>query len=108
MPFYGTAARKTHGRADCTCCGRSVDVGMEQLSAPFSLLLSLHLPLLATPLSAPSLYVLISSAFFQVQETELRSRPDIVICTPGRLIDHIRNSQTVHLEVHALLAALAV
>jgi len=33
-----------------------------------------------------------------VQEVELRSRPEIVIATPGRLIDHLRNSATVHLE----------
>ena len=27
------------------------------------------------------------------QEAELRRRPDIVICTPGRMLDHVRNSQ---------------
>ena len=32
------------------------------------------------------------------QEAELRSNPDIVICTPGRLIDHLRNSAGVHLD----------
>ena len=35
----------------------------------------------------------------QTQEVALRGRPDIIICTPGRLIDHLRNSQSVHLEV---------
>ena len=33
-----------------------------------------------------------------VQETELRTRPDVVVCTPGRMIDHARNSRAVHLE----------
>ncbi|KAJ2787408.1 nucleolar DEAD-box protein required for synthesis of 60S ribosomal subunit [Coemansia interrupta] len=32
------------------------------------------------------------------QEAELRQRPDVVIATPGRLIDHIRNSQSFHLD----------
>lgn len=34
----------------------------------------------------------------KAQETELRRRPDILVCTPGRMIDHLRNSQSVHLE----------
>jgi ATP-dependent RNA helicase DDX27 len=34
----------------------------------------------------------------KVQETELRSRPDVIVCTPGRMIDHARNSRAVHLE----------
>jgi ATP-dependent RNA helicase DDX27 len=32
------------------------------------------------------------------QEAELRARPDIVIATPGRLLDHIRNSLAVHCD----------
>lgn len=32
------------------------------------------------------------------QEAELRARPDIVIATPGRLLDHIRNSMAVHCD----------
>ena len=31
------------------------------------------------------------------QEAELRKRPDIVICTPGRMLDHVRNSQVFNL-----------
>ncbi|KAJ2757631.1 nucleolar DEAD-box protein required for synthesis of 60S ribosomal subunit, partial [Coemansia nantahalensis] len=32
------------------------------------------------------------------QEAELRLRPDVVIATPGRLIDHLRNSASFHLD----------
>jgi len=32
------------------------------------------------------------------QATELRTRPDTVVCTPGRLLDHITNSPGVHLD----------
>lgn len=32
------------------------------------------------------------------QEAELRARPDIVICTPGRMVDHIMNSASVHMD----------
>jgi len=28
----------------------------------------------------------------KVQEAELKQRPDIVVSTPGRLIDHVRNT----------------
>ncbi|KAJ0969947.1 hypothetical protein J5N97_022824 [Dioscorea zingiberensis] len=34
----------------------------------------------------------------KVQEAALRSMPDIVVGTPGRIIDHLRNSQSVGLE----------
>ena len=32
------------------------------------------------------------------QATELRTRPDIVICTPGRMLDHLTNSAGVDLD----------
>lgn len=32
------------------------------------------------------------------QEAELRARPDIVVCTPGRMVDHLTNSASVHMD----------
>ncbi|KAG9146526.1 hypothetical protein Leryth_022588 [Lithospermum erythrorhizon] len=34
----------------------------------------------------------------KVQESALRSLPDIVVATPGRMIDHLRNSMSVDLD----------
>lgn len=34
----------------------------------------------------------------KAQEMELRLRPDVVICTPGRMIDHLRNSKSIHMD----------
>ncbi|KAL0351743.1 UNVERIFIED_CONTAM: DEAD-box ATP-dependent RNA helicase 28 [Sesamum calycinum] len=39
----------------------------------------------------------------KVQEAALRSLPDIVVATPGRMIDHLRNSLSVHLDELAVL-----
>lgn len=38
-----------------------------------------------------------------MQETALRSMPDIVVATPGRMIDHLRNSMSVDLDDLAVL-----
>mmetsp|Transcript_27062 Transcript_27062/g.46336 ORF Transcript_27062/g.46336 Transcript_27062/m.46336 type:complete len:734 (+) Transcript_27062:31-2232(+) len=34
----------------------------------------------------------------KTQETSLRTRPDIVVATPGRMIDHLRNAQSITLD----------
>jgi ATP-dependent RNA helicase DDX27 len=34
----------------------------------------------------------------KAQETELRKRPDIVIGTPGRLLDLVKNSPSIHFD----------
>ncbi|KAL8514744.1 hypothetical protein ACS0TY_013722 [Phlomoides rotata] len=39
----------------------------------------------------------------KVQEAALRTSPDIVVATPGRMIDHLRNSMSVHLDELAVL-----
>ena len=33
-----------------------------------------------------------------LQEVELRKKPDIVVATPGRMIDHLRNTPGIGLE----------
>ncbi|KAJ2805995.1 nucleolar DEAD-box protein required for synthesis of 60S ribosomal subunit [Coemansia guatemalensis] len=45
-----------------------------------------------------SLCLCIGGLSLKPQERELRERPDIVIATPGRLIDHLRNSQSFNLD----------
>lgn len=39
----------------------------------------------------------------KVQEAELRLRPDVVIATPGRLIDHMRNSASFNVDTVEIL-----
>ncbi|PQM36725.1 DEAD-box ATP-dependent RNA helicase 28 [Prunus yedoensis var. nudiflora] len=39
----------------------------------------------------------------KAQEAALRSKPDIVVATPGRIIDHLHNSMSVDLEDLAVL-----
>ena len=35
----------------------------------------------------------------KAQEVELKTRPDVLIATPGRLIDHLRNSPSFALDI---------
>jgi len=39
----------------------------------------------------------------KVQEVDSRSMPDIVVATPGRMIDHLRNARSVDLDDLAVL-----
>ena len=39
----------------------------------------------------------------KVQEAELKKRPDIVVSTPGRLIDHVRNTNSFTLDALEIL-----
>lgn len=41
----------------------------------------------------------------KVQEAELRGRPDIVVCTPGRIVDLLTNSPSVHMDDLDILVA---
>jgi ATP-dependent RNA helicase DDX27 len=49
------------------------------------------------------LALLVGGLSLKSQEASLRSRPDIVIATPGRLIDHIRNSPSFNLDAVDIL-----
>ena len=39
----------------------------------------------------------------KVQEATLREAPDVVVATPGRLLDHLRNTVSVHLDNLSIL-----
>ncbi|KIO20588.1 hypothetical protein M407DRAFT_10812 [Tulasnella calospora MUT 4182] len=47
--------------------------------------------------------VLVGGVSLKTQETTLRTRPDIVIATPGRLIDHIQNTPSFTLDALDIL-----
>ncbi|KAL5534195.1 DRS1 [Sanghuangporus baumii] len=42
--------------------------------------------------------LIVGGLSLKAQEAELRTRPDILVATPGRLIDHLRNSPSFGLE----------
>ncbi|KAL5557859.1 hypothetical protein UlMin_034070 [Ulmus minor] len=42
--------------------------------------------------------LIVGGLSIKVQEAALRSLPDIVVATPGRMIDHLRNSMSVDLD----------
>jgi len=45
-------------------------------------------------------YQLVAGGFAQKEQaTSLRQQPDIVVATPGRLLDHLLNTQSVHMEL---------
>ncbi|TIA87671.1 hypothetical protein E3P99_03023 [Wallemia hederae] len=45
-----------------------------------------------------SFSLVVGGLSLKVQEQELKQRPDVVIATPGRLIDHVRNSPSFNLD----------
>ncbi|XP_057794855.1 DEAD-box ATP-dependent RNA helicase 28 [Salvia miltiorrhiza] len=47
--------------------------------------------------------VIVGGDSTKAQEAALRTLPDIVVATPGRMIDHLRNSMSVHLDELAVL-----
>lgn len=42
--------------------------------------------------------LVIGASSMQKQEAELRGNPEIIIATPGRLIDHLQNSRSIDLD----------
>ena len=42
--------------------------------------------------------LVIGASSMQKQEAELRGNPEIIIATPGRLIDHMQNSRSIDLD----------
>eukprot|EP00873_Tetraselmis_striata_P038687 jgi/Tetstr1/458951/TSEL_004422.t1 len=55
------------------------------------------------PVPRHAVALVVGGLSLAVQAATLRSAPEIVVATPGRLIDHLRNSQSFHLEDLATL-----
>ena len=43
-------------------------------------------------------YICIGGVKNSVQEVELRKKPDVVVATPGRMLDHLRNAPGIGFE----------
>lgn len=43
-------------------------------------------------------YIVIGGVKNQLQEVELRKKPDVVVATPGRMLDHLRNAPGIGVE----------
>eukprot|EP00916_Digyalum_oweni_P009403 GHVL01015841.1.p1 GENE.GHVL01015841.1~~GHVL01015841.1.p1 ORF type:complete len:685 (-),score=221.96 GHVL01015841.1:45-2099(-) len=43
--------------------------------------------------------LLVGGYDINIQKNNLKNRPDILICTPGRVLDHLMNSEYFHLEL---------
>jgi ATP-dependent RNA helicase DDX27 len=52
--------------------------------------------------------LIVGGMSIQVQEAALRAKPDILVATPGRMIDHIRNTHSVHVDDLEILVSSCV
>lgn len=77
-----------------------VEAGVLVVSPTRELAAQTHLMLtqLSQFLDITSSLIVGGSKNLRSQEAELRGRPDVVVCTPGRMLDHLTNSRSVHLE----------
>lgn len=68
---------------------------VESTKAPTS---NIHRPCPSVNMTALLVAFIFYLLLVLVQEAELRARPDIVVCTPGRMVDHLTNSASVHMD----------